>query len=218
MKCKTTNKARCTGGLKKYVRMNRTGEIRVLCRSCRNTMGGSFVIVEDDREAVMEAARNMATRLGLVNLTRAGLCKTLRIGSNKLPLKLGEIVEALRGSVPLGDSVGLRRGFREVRKAFIVAKAVEYVKVRGFNSFTRAKFAKSCGMSESLTTYYFTMDQLRDEVVAVARRDKIYPILVQASGRGYFISKQTLAEALSNDLCQKPISNLQAGTERTKDR
>ena len=66
----------------------------------------------------------------------------------------------------------------DVRSAEILATAVKLAKKEGFRKLTRAGIAQTAKVSTGLVSRYFgSMDKMKDEVMKVAVRERILPIV-----------------------------------------
>lgn len=68
----------------------------------------------------------------------------------------------------------------DVRHADILQTAVKLAKRDGFHNLTGVSIARAAKVSRGLVLRYFgNMDKMRDEVMKVAIRDEILPIVAQ---------------------------------------
>lgn len=74
-----------------------------------------------------------------------------------------------------------RENNRDIRKSEIMESAVELSKSKGYTTITGEQLAAFAGVARSLINFYFGgMKKLKKELVKMAIRDEILPILSQA--------------------------------------
>lgn len=88
----------------------------------------------------------------------------------------------------------------------ILAAAVKLAERKGFLQVTREGVAKEAKVSTGLvSTYFGSMDKLRDEIMRVAVRDEIMAII--AAG---VLSKNRVAQRAPDDLRKRAVESLAA--------
>lgn len=143
------------------------------------------------RENVKATAVAMVQEAGLINLSRRQLCERAGIPDGSFPHVMGcnfaEFVDELKGenvgatSFPVSKS----RTNPALRKAHILAAAVDMSKTVGYHKLTRDAVAEAAGVSMGLVTRYFsTMNNLRRGVIRYAIRHDIAEIVAQGLANG----------------------------------
>ena len=138
------------------------------------------------RSKIHGLAVKLVEENGLINLSRAGLCKEAGIPDGSFPYVMGcnfsEFVEELRTmglSSPL-RKVSKSRANPELRKEHILDTAVAVAKSTGYNKVTRDQVAEAAGVSPGLISRYFpAMKQLRSSIMRQAVRHEIPEIIAQ---------------------------------------
>ncbi len=144
-----------------------------------------------DKNEVLETARNMVRKSGLINLSRCELCERAGIADGSFPHIMGctfsELVVQLNAenlTQPI-TAVNKSRVPATLRKEHILAVAVELAKTTGYTKITRDGIAEAAGVSFGLVTKYFgTMNQLKVAVVRSAVKQGIPEIVAQGLANG----------------------------------
>lgn len=139
-----------------------------------------------DKNEVMETARDMVRKSGLINLSRCELCEHAGIADGSFPHIMGctfsELVIQLKAenlTQPM-TSVSKSRVSAGLRKEHILTVAVNLAKTTGYTKITRDGVAEAAGVSFGLVNKYFgTMTQLKGDVMRAAIKQKIPEIVAQ---------------------------------------
>lgn len=138
------------------------------------------------RHEVKQEAIKMIKEEGLINLSRAGLCKRAGIADGSFPHVVGcsftdfiKELQELNLQSPSGVVVSKSRTNPELRKDHILMRAVDLAKRLGYLRLTRETVAEAAGVSASLVSQYFTMPELREAVVETAVMKEIPEIIAQ---------------------------------------
>jgi DNA-binding transcriptional regulator YbjK len=153
------------------------------------------------RQEVKAVAVKMVKAVGLINLSRRGLCASAGIPDGSFPHVMGctfsAFVEELRieGVDPHWYRVSKTRANPALRKDNILDAAVRLARVTGYNKITRDKIAESAGVSTGLVTRYFgTMSQLKTAIMRRAVKQRIAQIVAQGLANGDEHAKRAPAE------------------------
>ena len=129
-----------------------------------------------------EIAKEMIEEDGLINLSRAGLCKRAGIPNGSFALVAGttftEFIKEFEDPNFTGDVTRLRTN-PELRKEFILRAAVLFTQTHGLRKLTRTAVAEAAGVSDSLVSMYFPMSELKDRVMEYAVREGIRSIVAE---------------------------------------
>ena len=139
------------------------------------------------REEIKDIAIRMAQESGLINLSRVAICERAGIPEGSFPhyVKCGfrEFFEEVRQTVDekkIHPITRKRASSPELRKASIVASAVDLAQQEGYREITRSGVAEHAGVSDGLIYRYFgTMKQLRRAIMRKAVEDEILEIIAQ---------------------------------------
>lgn len=94
----------------------------------------------------------------------------------------------------------------DVRSGQILAAAVKLAKAKGFAALTRDSIAEEAQVSTGLVSNYFgSMDDMRNEVMKVAVRDEILPIVAQG-----IVANNRFAKRAPVTLRQRALASLAA--------
>lgn len=137
------------------------------------------------RPEIKAIALRLAERDGLINLSRAELCKEAKIPEGSLnrvlDCTLAAFIEELRLENPKQPykKVMKSRTNPALREAHILTTAVQLAeKGTPYNKVTRLQVAEAAGVSEALVSQYFgTMKQLKNAIMRRAVVDRILPII-----------------------------------------
>lgn len=144
-------------------------------------------------------AKRLAQRHGLINLSRAGLCKHAGIPNGSFKHVAGctftELVEELKaGGSPTGTEVTKSRVDPVLRKEHILNVAVLYAGIYGLKNVTRNVIAEAAGVSGGLVSTHFPGNSLKDGVVEAAVRDRVLSIVAEGLLYGSEIAKAAPAD------------------------
>lgn len=144
-------------------------------------------------------AKRLAQRHGLINLSRAGLCKHAGIPNGSFKHVAGctftELVEELKASgSPTGTEVTKSRVDPALRKEYLLNVATVYAGIHGLKAVTRNMVAEAAGVSGGLVSMHFPGNSLKDSVVELAVKDRLLPIIAEALVTGSEIAKAAPAE------------------------
>jgi DNA-binding transcriptional regulator YbjK len=153
------------------------------------------------REHVKETAVAMVREAGLINLSRRALCERADIPDGSFPHIMGcnfaEFVDELKaeGVESAVAPVSKSRANPGLRKAHILAVAVDMSKDIGYQKITRDAVAEAAGVSMGLVTRYFgTMVQLRRDIMRYAVREGVLEIIGQGLAAGDDHAKKAAPE------------------------
>lgn len=139
------------------------------------------------RQRIKKIALDMVKTDGLINLTRADLCKRADIPEGSFPHIMGcSFTEFLTELKPhaIGDNtnhvVKKRRANPEHRKQQILNAALTVAKNSGLNKTTKQSIAEAAGISVSLVGHYFkTVPQLKRAIMRAAISQGIIEIVAE---------------------------------------
>lgn len=139
-----------------------------------------------NRQIVQQAAEELIREDGLINLTREGLCERAGVPDGSFAHVVGctftEFVEHLRDlniPDPDGCQATKSRTSPALRRGHILDVAIELAKEHGFRFITRGMIAEAAGVSGSLVSQYFTMEQMRENIMELAVMREIPEIIAQ---------------------------------------
>lgn len=141
-----------------------------------------------NKELLKEAARAMASEVGLINISRKSLCDRVDIPDGSFLHVAGcnftDFIEELKGELfpnRLGAGPTTKsRANPELRKEAILTAAIELAKEDNYLRVTRDNVAAKAGVSMGLVSRYFgTMKQLRRDIIRTAIKREIPEIVAQ---------------------------------------
>lgn len=159
-------------------------------------------------ETIRLKAIELIERDGFINLSLAGLCEACGVKEGSFRLYTGY---SFTGFVDLLKSQGVTdsgkheakraRANSELRKQHIFLTAVHVATVTGYRGLKRSDVAKRAGVSASLVSQYFTMSELRREIVRHAIEQEIPSIMAEA-----IVNKHVLTESLTDGQKRKALN------------
>ena len=163
-----------------------------------------------ERKRIKKIAVGLVERDGLINLSRAGVCKAADIPNGSFPHLMGctfsEFVEELRkgghtGPVPY--AVVRSRAHPELRKEHILNTAVELAGEAGYDNLKQSAVAEKAGVSGALVGQYFSMAGLKNAVMAQAMDLEVLEVVAQG-----IVNKHPRMKYISTELRKKAINYL----------
>jgi AcrR family transcriptional regulator len=132
------------------------------------------------QQAIREAALELASEIGIVNLTRPAVCERARVPEGSFCAIMGQpftdFISEL--DLPAGTVKSSKHVPAALSKKHIIAAALVESEEQGHYKFTRRGVAERAGVSESLIQYYFgTMQKLRRSVMRAAVDQAVLPIV-----------------------------------------
>jgi len=162
-----------------------------------------------ERKRVKKIAIELVKADGLINLSRSGLCEAADISDGSFLHLMGctflEFAEELKrdGIQNPHKPVIKSRTHPALRKQHILDTAVVLAGEIGYENITRDAVAELAGISGGLVSQYFTMTDLKNEVVAQAVDLEILVIITQG-----IVNKHPRIKFISNELKIKAINSL----------
>ena len=132
------------------------------------------------QQAIKEAALELASEIGIVNLTRPAVCGRAGVPEGSFCAVMGQSFTDFISEldVPAGSVKSNKHVPAALSKKHIIAAALVESEQCGHYKFTRRGVAERAGVSESLIQYYFgTMQKLRRSVMRAAVDQKILPVV-----------------------------------------
>lgn len=156
-------------------------------------------------QQIQRTAEDMIREYGLINLTRAGLCERAGVPDGSFAHIVGctfsEFVENLR-DLNIPDPEGCKavksRINPALRRGHILDTAVGLAKEHGYRFITRGMVAEAAGVSGSLVSLYFNMNQLRENIMELAVMRQIPEIIAQG-----LLNQDIIALSVSPELKAK---------------
>ncbi len=130
-------------------------------------------------------AYELIERNGLINLSRAGLCREANIPDGSFPYVAGcnfeQFFKELGVDTPcnLLPLVAQSRVRSDLRRAHILGNAVALSKVVGYENLTREGVAVAAGVSGSLVSKYFSMLELQAAILRRALECELLEVIAQ---------------------------------------
>lgn len=156
-----------------------------------------------------KTALAMAKEIGLINITRSGLCERLGIAYGSFYHTYGvtftDFIESLRDDVEWPGSFDVSRVRTDpgLRRAHIRAHALRLAESCGFNKITSREVAEAAGVSESLVRQYFNSAQLQHEVMIEAVETECLAVIAQG-----IVARHPVCECLNTSLKSRVIKSL----------
>ena len=143
--------------------------------------------MKHDKNNIIEIARKLVRDEGLVNLSRAEVCRRSGLPEGSFDAVMGCNFQAFRLSIQKTEGDGLanapinvKRAKKDMRREAILRTAVELSRTNGYTSITRSEIATEAGVSPALITLYAkTMTQLRRDIMRRAIRDGVLEVIAQ---------------------------------------
>ncbi|MEG1884863.1 MAG: TetR/AcrR family transcriptional regulator [Alistipes sp.] len=142
------------------------------------------------KNEALQAGVKLAKSIGLINVSRSGLCAELGIHNSAWPSTIGcsftEFFDELKDLVPASTHlITKKRVNPELRKDHVLNVALALSEVEGYSKVTRLQVADAAGVSTGTVSKHFgTMDQLRNDVVRRAVKTKNLKVIAQAIAAG----------------------------------
>jgi AcrR family transcriptional regulator len=146
------------------------------------------IIIMDKKTSIERAASELIAEIGIINMTRKGLCERAGVPDGSFPYVMGctftDFIDKLEG----GDAIfktSKKRVSPKLRTKAIIRAALEVAKEHGYAKITREDVADNAGVSLGLITHYFgTMPQLRRAVMRAAVSQEILEVIAQGLANG----------------------------------
>ena len=156
---------------------------------------------------MVAVATTMANEIGIMNMTLHSLCDRLNIKKGSFSHRLGcgfnDLIDEIKPNCTGDFDVQRGRVKGDLRKEQILSVAVRLSKDVGYTKITRQHIADDIGISISAITTYFTMTQLRKQIM----RRAVHGGVVEIIGQG-LANKDKHAEKASEDLKKKAVELL----------
>lgn len=143
--------------------------------------------MENKKQLIEQAARELAAKRGLINITRAEVCAKANISDGSfqdiMDESFTEFIDRLEGA-PIGDTVDRKRVNPNLRRKHVLNTAIKLAKTKGYNSVTRGDIATSAGVSPGLVSHYFnSIEALHVVILKTAVKREILEIIAQGLTR-----------------------------------
>lgn len=162
-----------------------------------------------NKDGLKKIAVEMVREIGLINLSRAGLCERAGIADGSFQSIAGctftefsEELRVLKIRTPLATVLKSRTN-PELRRQHILETAVKLAKEHGYDRLTRDRVAEAAGVSPGLIGQYFTMTTLRFEMMRYAVRHEVLEIVAQG-----LAARDNLAVNAPKELKNRAVSTL----------
>ena len=141
---------------------------------------------------MQKTALKLAKKIGLINVTRADLCKEFGIAEGSFQHVVGRSFTSFMSkldtefgpSLPQPKTVTHRRRNPKLCRAFILKAAVGLSEKQGWRQVTQAMIAEHIGVSRPLVAHYLgSAKQARDAVMIYAIRNEVLAIVGQGMSR-----------------------------------
>lgn len=136
-----------------------------------------------NRQEMVAEATNMANEIGLMNMTLRGLCTRLKIKKGSFSHRMGcgfnELIDEIKPHCTGDFDVKRGRVKGDLRKEQILNVAVRLSKDVGYTNITRQHIADDIGISMGAITTYFTMPQLRKQIMRRAVQGGVIEVIAQ---------------------------------------
>jgi AcrR family transcriptional regulator len=162
--------------------------------------------MENKKQRLENAARELATERGAINITRVEVCERAGIPDGAFTAIMDESFTEFLGrlDVPIGATVDRKRATPELRRMHVLNKAIELAKTKGYNALTRDDVATGANVSPALISHYFgTIDQLRTVVLKLAIKREIPEIVAQG-----LVREDPIAVQAPKELKNRAVSYL----------
>lgn len=161
------------------------------------------------RDKIKQIAIKMVTDEGLINLSRSGLCRQADIPVGSFRKIMGcsflDFVKEIGKTDSYSPFMPTKkpRTYPDLRKDYIVKAAVSVAIKLGFEHLTRNGIAAEAGVAHSLVSHYFTMEDLRNEVMEEAVEREILRVIAYG-----IATRHPAAADLSPELFSKVMRSL----------
>lgn len=156
---------------------------------------------------IKKTAIKMIEENGLINLRRSDLCKRAGISAGSFHHIMGvtfmNFVVDLKdqGYKQVAKDVTRRRANPTLRKEHILGVAISLATINGYQNLTRQLIASNTNVSVSLVSKYFpSIDELKNEVIMFAIKNKIIEIIAQS-----IFNRHPLSFDISKELKKQAI-------------
>ena len=162
-----------------------------------------------ERKRIKEIAIEMVKTDGLINLSCIGLCEAAGISDGSFLHIMGcnflDFVDELKQeNIPNPHKPVIKtRTHPALRKQHILDSAVTVAIRIGYENITQNAVAEVAGISSPLVSHYFTIVDLKNEIMEQAVNLEILPVIVQG-----IVNNHPRIKFVSNDLKQKAINSL----------
>ena len=143
------------------------------------------------RENIETIAIKMIKEIGLINLSRQGLCEkaNIRYGSftHIMGCTFNEFIGEMNARGETGPDLPVKkvRANPALRRDSILKAALAVASLLGVDNMTRAAIAEEAGVSTGLVTRSLgTMQQLRRDVMRAAVKLEVLPVIAQGLASG----------------------------------
>lgn len=143
--------------------------------------------MKHNKNNIMQIARKLVREEGIVNLSRAEVCRRSGLPEGSFDAVMGCNFQTFRLSVqkaegdgPANAPIKVKRAKKDMRREAILRAAVELSRKAGYMSVTRSDVAEAAGVSPALVTLYSkTMTQLRRDIMRHAVTDGVLEVIAQ---------------------------------------
>lgn len=141
-----------------------------------------------NKELVIQTAKKMIEKDGLINLSKKRICDELNISDPEFTAVIGGSFERFVHGMGLLDiktggvpNIVRARTYPTLRKEHILKCALDLAIEIGYDKITREKIAEKAGVSMGLINKYFgTMLKFRRDIVRASIKQEILEIIAQA--------------------------------------
>jgi len=143
----------------------------------------------DEKRRIRSAAKDLAKKNGLINLSRKDVCERASVPDGSFPHIMGctfaELIEEIKPEVSnnIAHPVNKQRANPAMRREQLLQAAIEIAKGCGYRNITRTAVAERADVSMGLVSQYFgTVTELKETVMLVAIEREILEIIGQGLG------------------------------------
>lgn len=157
-------------------------EYGCLCKGVKTVKG-------NNKEKIIKAAQDLAVEIGVINLTRAGVCESAGIPDGSFPNIMGcsftDFIGTLDKSNGGFHAITKKRLSKDDRKDHILRTALNVSVARGYMNVTAAVLAKEANVTTALVYHYYgTMKQLRRAIMRAAIDSEVPEVIAQGLSIG----------------------------------
>lgn len=160
-----------------------------------------------DKSGMKQIAVGMVAEVGLINLSRRGLCARAGVPDGSFQFITGQTFNDFVAELDPDETthaVSKTRANPVLRKKQILNAALECAKKTGYEKITRDEIAERANVSVGLVTRYFgTMKNLKRAVMRAAVNSGVYEVVAQGMANG-----DEQAKKATEEVKQKAIAHL----------
>lgn len=162
--------------------------------------------MENKKQRIEDAARELAAERGAINVTRREVCDRAGIPDGAFTAIMDESFTDFisRLDLPTGETVDRKRVIPALRRKHVLDVAIELAKTKGYNTLTRDEVATGANVSPGLVSHYFrSIEQLRIVVLKTAVRKEVLEIVAQG-----LVHEDPIAIQAPKELKYKAVAHL----------